>query len=381
MRHYVFGGSTATRTLNCAAWVGLSEDIPKGPASAAAQLGTMLHTVSEKCVNDFEYNPVIGDTVDGIELTATHVAEKINPAIDAVAELEEKYDVEFQTEVQMSISDDTGGTADLIAMNQEKNIFIGGDFKFGDGHMVQAKDNDQLLFYTMLAAIHFKDSGFDFNNDTKFIGAIIQPSERRDEVLDVWEFTMERLEAFTKQFATARKLATGARETIPTPGAHCQWCPAEAICPAKTGLVQQSRRLAADSDNLADLNDAMQLVDEMESWARAVRKLAHEQAEEGVKITGHKLVAKRATRQWNEPVAVEAKTKAMRSLKAEDYFEQKLKSPAQMEKTCKQKKVDFKQFSQYIVSISSGNSLVPESDKRPAIVPVKALAATLARIT
>ena len=68
-----------------------------------------------------------------------------------------------------------------------------------------------------------------------------------------------------------------------------------------------------------ELNKAMSIVEEVETWTKAVRKLAHEQAEQGVPIKGWKLVAKRASRVWNEPEKVEGKLKLMRSLVAKDY--------------------------------------------------------------
>jgi len=366
--------------MNCPAWAKLSKDMPSGPASSAAQRGTMLHSVAELCVNDMSIDPLnlTNASYDGVEFTEELSNSKVIPALDAVAELEEKHDVEFQTEVLMQIADDVGGTADLIAFNKETDVFIMADFKFGDGYLVYADQNQQLLFYTMLAVKHY-EADFMFTPNTKFIGAIIQPSERKEELLDTWEFTFQELESFIKRFETQYASAKN-RNTPPVAGKWCSWCPAEAVCPAKTGTAHQALRLPTNSMELTKLNEAMQIVDDIESWVKAVRKLAHEQAEAGVKIEGFKLVAKRAMRVWNEPTSIERKVKLMKKLVADEYYVQKLKSPAQLEKICKQKGVDFKQFSSYISSVSSGTTLVTETDKRPAIVPVAALAALASSI-
>ena len=44
-----------------------------------------------------------------------------------------------------------------------------------------------------------------------------------------------------------------------------------------------------------------------------------------------------------------------------------LKSPAQIEKLCKELKYPFKDFAAMASKISSGTTLAPASDKRPAV--------------
>jgi len=67
------------------------------------------------------------------------------------------------------------------------------------------------------------------------------------------------------------------------------------------------------------------------------------------------------------------KVRKMRKVKIEEATDMKLKSPPQLEKVLKQKDVDFKQFEDYIVSVSSGTTIAPESDKRAALLPAGAL--------
>lgn len=372
IKHYRFGGSTATRTVNCPAWVNLSKQIPKSnTCSDAAATGTMLHEVSEQCVNDAELDPasLVGQEIEGVVLTAEHVADKLYPALDVLADLEEEFDVLFDTEITMELSDDIGGTADLMAHNTEDNIFIMADWKFGDGVIVSAQDSQQLLFYTMLA---MKSEQYDIGEKTRFFGIIIQPTNRRDEVEDRWEFTYDDLMVFIKKFDAS--YAISSKKNAPcSSGSWCGWCPAEPVCPQKTGKAQMALRLPKGSTDLKVLNQSMAIVDEVESWCKAVKKLAHEQAEQGVEIENFKLVAKRAIRKWNDVETVTTKLKNMKKLTIPDYMEQKLTTPPKLEKICKQKSVDFTKFDEYISSISSGTTLVPASDKRSAIVSVHAM--------
>ena len=58
-----------------------------------------------------------------------------------------------------------------------------------------------------------------------------------------------------------------------------------------------------------------------------------------------------------------------------------LKSPAQLEKLFKSKNLDFAAVDEYISAISSGNTLVEESDKREGVVSATALSEALKRLS
>jgi len=378
IKHYKFGGSTAKRTINCPAWVNQAEGIPRAPASQAAKLGTTLHSIIEQCLENPELAPEYfnGQTVEGVLITSEHTVSKIIPALDAFEDLIEEYDLEFLLEQTYELTKDVGGTPDFIGWSAEKNVVVMADYKSGDGIMVDAEGSDQLLFYVRIA---LSTLPIKLNKKTRLIMAIIQPTERRDYVVDIWETDLNTLNDWTREYDAALHESTNPN-TLPNAGEWCKFCPAEATCPAKTGEAHAALRLQTDSMELAALNDAMKIVKSVEDWAAAVRKMAHEQAEQGVKIEGWKLVNKRASRVWNEPDAIAAKLKSMRSMKLEDYMNMKLMTPPQLEKICKQKKVDFDKVQDYISSVSSGTTLAVDSDKRAEIVPSAALKALADRL-
>lgn len=382
MLHYKYGGSTAKRLINCPAWVELAEDIPHGTRiSEAATLGTALHELIDRSLSDEDYDPAgaIAATVEGVLITKAHILEKIYPALDVFEDIIEQYDLEFITERTMQGKHpDMGGTSDFIGWNIENNILVCLDYKSGDGVIVNAEGNDQLLFYTALAT-QSDEVPLELDLDTRIIVGIVQPTDRRDEILDTWETDLKTLHNWGDEYARALNTAErgGAK---PNAGNWCQFCPVEAVCPTKTGLAAQAMRLPVDSADLESLNAAMAVVTEVEDWTKAVRKLAHDQAEQGVPIKGWKLVNKRASRIWNDVAAVSKKFKSMRSLKLEDYMDMKLMSPPKLEKICKNKGVDFDKFSDYISAVSSGTTLAVEDDKRQAVVPVPALKALADRL-
>jgi hypothetical protein len=356
----------------------LSDNVPPQEASEAAALGTALHTLVEKCLNDVDYMPEPG-VVDGVEITVDHIAEKVMPAVEAFEDLfvEYKCDQHVACEEWVQLSDDVGGTADVLALSDDGKTLIVGDYKSGDGVLVSAKENKQGMFYALCAIESWEE--YDLDNVERIIIAIVQPSDRKEKICETWEITYGDLALFKQQVEAAIEVAE-AEAPEPKAGSWCQFCPAHATCPAKTGLVAKLQRLPVKSLEVERLGEALAVADEVEGWLKAVRKMAHEQAELGVPIDGYKLVHKRASRQWADPALIEDVLRKARKIKNDDAFVTKLVSPAQLEKVCKQKGVDFKKYSDYAVSISSGTTLVPESDKRPAALPSAGLQALAAKI-
>ena len=94
-----------------------------------------------------------------------------------------------------------------------------------------------------------------------------------------------------------------------------------------------------------------------------MRALAQTMLENNAPMPGFKLVPKRATRQWID------EDKALAALEATGAMElTELKSPAQVEKLLKKQKLVMPD--DLIVSVSSGNTLAPESDPRPAVLTI-----------
>ena len=385
--HYKFGGSTAGRTIQCPAWTNLSKNMPSGPASLAALTGTLGHLLFERGIEDEEFEPalMVGESriIDGTTLVVDEViVDKVYTALEVMDAVAQKWNLKYVLpEVIMSTDDDTGGTADIIGYDSRTEpvkVFAVGDLKTGDGHMVYAKDNEQLLFYAWQAVERFKGE-LTFDDETVVLLFIIQPSDRRDDPLDEWTCSIRDVLAYGELFKQKQKEAK-AGQTKPCPGKHCSYCPAMSTCPAKTGMVAESLRIPAKSRELDDLIKALAVVDEAEEWCRSVRKMGHEQAEAGVELPGFKLVQKRAIRKWKDDNSAMAPFKNSPKFKIEDYMDMKPKSPAQMEKVCKAKSVDFKRYESSIEAVSSGTTLVKATDKRTAVLPLKALGALAARI-
>lgn len=150
-------------------------------------------------------------------------------------------------------------------------------------------------------------------------------------------------------------------------GDHCRFCPASGVCPELARRVTAVAKLEfgpALSYDPQQLKLALDSRDIVKAWLKAVDEFAYAEAEAGRCPPGYKLVAKRATRKWRSEGEVIEALQA-KGVKPDVMFEPRsLKSPAQLEKV-----IDKKVVAEFTVSESSGHTLAPESDKRPAVKP------------
>ena len=374
----VLGGSTAQRSVSCPGWVKLSEDIPKGPASAAAAQGTFLHQIIQEVLEDEDQREPegwVGTTalIDGFELVfdAEMCAERLRPNLAAFDRYAADTDMEFHCEVRGTFPyvEHSFGTCDIVGQHAEPDgdvvrtvrDFL--DWKFGYIN-VSPVGNLQLAFYAICAI--GPDLVHADPNDIIRLG-IIQDGELR-----TWDTDPQWLYKMAK--VMERAVITGQEPDPPLQmGSHCKFCPAKPICPEQTGIAEQALMKDLehiDADSIAFwLEHAKELVDFTES----VRSLAHTMLSKDVEVPGWKLVPKRPARVWlDEPGTEEFVRKVVHrksnDLKVSECFAPpKLKSPAQMDKIFKQKKVDSGLLKEYSSSVSSGLTVVADSDKRKAV--------------
>jgi hypothetical protein len=87
-------------------------------------------------------------------------------------------------------------------------------------------------------------------------------------------------------------------------------------------------------------------------------------------------VAKRGTRQWTDESKAAA---ALLEIGVSPYKEPEVISPTQAEKELKKRKLTLPD--DLVVSVSSGTTIAPESDPRPAVIQIgKQLTAALSKL-
>ena len=358
----VVGGSTAKRVKNCPGSVALVTKVPPKPTSAQAEEGTFLHYCMERILG--------GESIDSVDASEEQINEKLRPALAALDEIDPDKQMEFQTEVRVGFPEplqDVFGSCDLIGRRGDTAVIL--DWKFGSNVWVDAEENDQLMFYAA-AALHTDSCRWAFEGVDKIECVIVQPP-----YVKVWQTTPGRIKNFERELVRAINAAM--RPDAPLKeGDHCRWCAAKAICPLMNG--QAKRAVQIQLNELPDLSDALKLADLLEPWIKNVRELALQSMEQGNDIADFKLVPKRATRQWVDAEGAREALEQM-GLDMSELMETKLLSVAQAEKVLKKHKLALPK--DHVVSISTGNTIAPSSDPRPAVSQLsRTLSAALDKI-
>lgn len=363
----IVGGSTAKRVINCPGSVALVQKMPPQVESKYAAEGTLLHACMEDLLADGE----MGDVIAKNKLTDDQ-ANKLQFCLDALDEIDPDQKMVFNQEVEVSFEGVKGlegvfGNVDLIGRLGDRVIVL--DWKFGDGVMVDAEENPQGLFYAA-AAMRTKSMSWAFYDARDIEIVIVQPPSVRR-----WVTTFERVLSFRDELARAVKQA--AKPDAPLAiGDWCRWCTGKPICPKMTGAIDRTVHMKLEALAPEELSKALDLADKLESFIGDARRLAHDRLEKNMPVPGYKLVAKRATRQW-----VDA-DKAVHWLEDHGvlpWANPEVISPAVAEKALKKSKVVLPD--DLVVAVSSGSTLAPESDPRPAVLNVgKHLIAALSKI-
>jgi hypothetical protein len=345
----IVGGSTAKRVINCPGSVALVAEMPPQPTSSYAEEGTLLHDA----ISDF-LNVCGGSFSVSPEL----IEDKLLPALKLLDEVDPEMQMEFQVETRVGFGDllpGVFGSTDLMGRLGDKAIIL--DWKFGSGVPVPAEENEQLMFYAA-AAMRTPEAQWVFDGATEVELIIIQPP-----AIKRWTTTIERIKQFEQTLVKAVKLAEQPDAPLKN-GDHCRWCAAKPVCPIMTGAVDRAVALKMEKIDVDKIGAYLHNADLLEDWIKDLRALAEEMMKKGKPVPGWKMVPKRATRSWVKEE--DAKVALLQHLKESEVTETKLVSPAAAEKLLKAQKLKLPDG--LTVAISSGNTIAPESDPRPAIV-------------
>jgi len=370
----IVGGSTAKRVINCPGSVALVAQMPPKPSSVYADTGTLLHNVIADVLGGkaIEVQDFLGAVHADVTLDQDLIDNKLLPALAALNEIDPDRQMEFETEMVVGFGDllpGVFGSADVVGRIGDTAYIV--DWKFGDGVAVDVEENPQLMFYAA-AAMRTPAAQWAFEGATKVELVIVQPP-----YVKRWETTPRRIQLFEKELMQAVKVAQ--RPDAPlAQGDWCRWCAAKAICPIMTGAADRAMVAALKSVDVADVSDYLKMADQLEGWIKEVRALAMQTLEAGLPVPGYKLVPKRAMRQWmDEGKALDAMCDL--GLDVKELTETKLLSPAQAEKVLKKHKLALP--ADHVVAVSSGNTLAPEDDPRPAVLQIGAqLSAALGKL-
>jgi len=376
--HSRIGGSGAKRWMNCPGSVARSQGIESVGSIFAAE-GTAAHSLGETCLlkgsNPHDH---IGEVivVDGHQFEVDlNMADAVKIHVDHCRSLIKKYpDAEYHVEYRMNleaIHPDMFGTVDFMIYDAESGYLELPDYKHGAGVSVDVEENEQLIYYALGVAIKLP-----FVKKIRL--TIVQPRcYHEDGAVRSFDIEPADMLEWWAVFEEAIELAMQPDAPIAV-GDWCRWCPANGVCKeleeygmeeAKSDFLPVTVDEARDVYSPERLGELMDKIPIIENWCKAIRELAYNLAENKTPIPNHKLVPKKAVRKWVENSADDVM--GLLDLQGYDYdeymviVEDALKSAPQIEKLVGKKAM--KQFDKHVSKISSGHTLVHESDPRPAI--------------
>lgn len=367
-QHATYSASGAERWLACPGSIKLSENAPPEIESEYAKEGTEAHDVLAQLLNNrkkranarqFLLRSHSAEMVKHADYVADHVEDLMEELTGSQLLVETRADYSF-------IEPEQFGTLDIAIVQLWGDLIII-DYKYGAGYAVDVANNKQMILYALSVA---DDYGYQFD---RVRIQIAQPrADHPDGYIREQILTMQDLKNWIPVFKSG--VAKSKLKNAPlVPGDHCRWCKAKPICPgiskkkleeAQIDFDDESGKLAlipVNTIKVPHISNILKASELIEFWISSVRSHAYQILSSGGTIPGWKLVEKRATRKWKEPVKVSRE--ALKKFGRETAFSIDLLSPNQLEQATKDKTFVAK----HSVAISSGMTVVPEDDPRQAI--------------
>ena len=365
--HALLSASSSHRWMNCPPSARLCENYDDKGSDFAAE-GTDAHALCEfrlqealglPAENPIEnltwYNEEMEDcAVSYASFVSEIVAKAKDTCSDPVVLIEQHLD--YSKFVQEGF-----GTGDCIVIADGELHII--DYKHGRGVLVEADNNPQMKLYA-LGALEI----FDFLYDIETVSmTIFQP--RRGNVST---YSLSKADLYIWAEEVLKPIAELAYkgEGQYNCGEWCQFCKAKTDCRKRAEAnMELAKYDFMDPPLLTDeeIEDVLSKVDNLVSWANDVKEFVFQSAMSGKVWKGWKLVEGRATRKYvNDEAVATAIINA-----GYDPYEKKLLGLTEMQKRLG--KTKFEEILGSLIIRPQGKpTLVPESDKRPAISTAKA---------
>lgn len=359
--HAILSASSSHRWLNCPPSARLQLEYPDTTSEAAAE-GTAAHALAEhklrKLLKMRSQKPVSQYDSDDMDLHTDGYVAFVSEAIEAAKA--HCSDVLVLIEQKLGFSQyvpDGFGIGDCVIVADDNLHII--DLKYGQGVLVEAENNSQMMLYA-LGALQLFDSLYDIKTVSM---SIYQP--RRDNV-STWTIRVDTLKSWAENILRpTAELAFEGRGEFAC-GDWCRFCAARTTCRARAMLqleiAQHDFELPPTlSDD--ELNTLLHGLDDLIAWANDLKEYALKAALSGKRWSGYKLVAGRSIRRFTDEDAVaEAAHKAGYT----DIYKTSLIGVTEMEKLMgKRNFTDI--LGSWIDKPQGKPTLVPNSDKRPEI--------------
>ncbi len=374
--HATYSASGSERWLKCPPSIELSKRAPPQVDNDYSKEGTAAHACLEYMLKNRKNSAAARKFL--LNSYPSAMVGNVDYVFGLITDMAEEYpgaELLCETKVDFSfIEPGQFGTLDAAIVEPYGTLTVI-DFKYGAGIAVDVEDNTQMIYYAVCVA---EEYGWEFD---KVQLVIIQPRAEHSAGP-----VRRHVMSMAKLFEWVPIFKKGVAETKNpnakfVHGDHCRWCPAKTICPeiSKKSLAQArivfdevdgdlALPVVQSKEVIANLGNILNAAEKIDMWLSEVRAHAAQVLSRGHKVPGWKLVEKRGTRKWLDTERAARDAKAKWGNKA--FTTPELLSPAQLEIKFK-KKLDPNWISKRVTNVSSGFTLVPESDKRQAVNPAK----------
>ena len=361
-KHAVLSASSSHRWLNCSPSARLEQEFEDRETEAAAE-GTAAHALCEhklrralkrqsrKPISKYDCEEMDTHTDNYVQFVLETIAQAKEHCADPIINIEQRLD--FSCYVPHGF-----GTGDCIIIADKTLHII--DFKYGQGVLVEAEQNPQMMLYA-LGALRIYDTLYDIEDVAM---TIYQP---RRENISTWTITVSNLLSWAEnELVPKAKLAFDGKGEY-MPGPWCTFCKAAVKCRAraeeKLALAQYEFAqppLLTD----AEIEKILGKLDDLTRWADEIKSYAQDAAlNHGKQWHGYKVVEGRSVRKYSDEEAV---IEAANAAGYHDIFRKTLLPITEMEKLMG--KQEFAEvLSGLIIKPAGKPTLVPITDKRPAM--------------
>ena len=361
-RHAILSASGSHRWLNCTPSARLELEF-ENTTSEAAREGTAAHALcehklkkflkkrSKRPVSDYNSDEMEECTDAYAEFAMEQYEEAKKSCKDPVILIEQKLD--FSCYVPEGF-----GTGDCIIISDDKLHII--DFKYGQGILVEAEHNPQMMLYA-LGALEIYDALYDIKTVSM---TIFQP---RRENVSTWTIPVEQLKVWAEEELKPKAQMAYDGEGEYLPGEWCTFCRAATKCRARAEEKMKLERMEFKMPPLladAEIEEVLTVLPDLTKWANEITAYATEAAiHHGKEWNGFKVVEGRSNRKYRDEQLV---AEAAKEHGYTDIYRQSLIPMTEMQKLMG--KADFEEILGDLIYKPPGKpTLVPITDKRPAM--------------
>ncbi len=361
-RHAILSASGSHRWLNCTPSARLELEF-ENTTSEAAREGTAAHALCEHKLKKFlkkrSKRPVSDYNSDEMEECTDAYAEFVMEQYEEAKKFCKDPVILIEQKLEFSCYVPEGfGTGDCIIISDDKLHII--DFKYGQGILVEAEHNPQMMLYA-LGALEIYDALYDIKEVSM---TIFQP---RRENVSTWTIPIEVLKVWAEEELKPKAQMAYEGDGEYLPGEWCTFCKAAVKCRARAEEKMKLARLEFKMPPLltdAEIEEVLTVLPDLTKWANEITAYATEAAiHHGKEWNGFKVVEGRSNRKYRDELLV---AEAAKEHGYTDIYRQSLIPMTEMQKLMG--KSAFEEILGDLIYKPPGKpTLVPNTDKRPTM--------------